>query len=325
MAHDIRNLVHDVCGPVVPLNIPFKGNEEVDYETLGNYVDWLAGEGVPILILTFGSSEMGSLTDREVYEITKVAAEANKGRAHFVGATRCWPIEESVKYIEFAAKYGATAVKIQPNFFSGLVATSDTNIEYFRTIGERARFPLWAYTLLQNGSNSLSAHDVKRLAEEAPWVIALKNDGEAMYMYYDYVRAAGARLQIVSGGQMKTLLLGWQLGARAYLCPITPFYPKAGLKFVDCLKKGDIQEAYGVIKRWEDPVIGLANRYDWLALIKSLLQIAGLFPSRKVRLPGHTASEEQFRDIRQAYERIISGADDRSSNATAATMEVSRD
>lgn len=306
MTTDYRKLANELCGPVVPLNIPFKANEEVDYDALESYVDWLAGEGVPILLLTFASSECGSITDRELYEITKMAARANRGRAHFVGATRCWPIEETVKYINFARECGASAVKIQPNLFSGLSFRTDTIIDYYKQIEERTQFPLWAYTLLQNGSNSLSAADVKRLAEEVPSVIAMKNDGEAMYLYYNYVRAAGSNLQVVTGGQMKTMLYGWQLGGRAYLCPISPFYPKAGLQFIDCLKQGDYEGAQTIVKFWEDPVIGLAAKYDWFSLIKAILQAQGLFPDRKVRLPGITASDAQYKEIRLAVEALMS-------------------
>lgn len=93
-----------ILGPVVPLNIPFKADEEIDYDALERYVDWL-GEGVPVLILSYGSSEFGALTDYEIYEITKVVANANQERAHFVGASRCWPLQEVVKYIDFARRF----------------------------------------------------------------------------------------------------------------------------------------------------------------------------------------------------------------------------
>jgi 4-hydroxy-tetrahydrodipicolinate synthase len=287
-----------ISGPIVPINIPLKEDEEIDYDAFERYIDWLAGKGVPVILMTYGSSEYAFLSDHEIYELTRAGASSNAGRAHFVGASKYWPVKEVLKYIEFAGKYGAEAVMVQPDYFTN-VYTSEGIVEYYDIICKAAEFPVWAYTITSNG---MKPETVRRLANEVPWVVAMKNDGEAMYNYYEYLRAANSNLQVVSGGQMKTMLYGWMLGARAYLCPVTPFIPDIGIKFIECLRKNEYESAALIIEKWEDPIIGLSAKYNWLGIIKAFLRFAGHFPTGKLRLPAVELSPHALCDVRKVYD-----------------------
>jgi dihydrodipicolinate synthase/N-acetylneuraminate lyase len=70
-----------LTGPIVPLNIPFTANDEIDYDNIQTYVDWLVTQGAPIVMLTYGSSEYVTLTDSEIYDITRVVGEAARSSA----------------------------------------------------------------------------------------------------------------------------------------------------------------------------------------------------------------------------------------------------
>ncbi len=55
-------------GPVVPLNICFNADGTVDYSAVAAYVDWLCTERVPVLLLTYGSSEFAGLRDSRLIQ-----------------------------------------------------------------------------------------------------------------------------------------------------------------------------------------------------------------------------------------------------------------
>ena len=292
-----------IVGAVVPLNIPYKENEDIDYDAFEKYVDWLAGEGVPILLLTWGSSEYANITDKEIYELTKIGAQANSGRSHFVGGTKGWPVKECIKFVEHSRKYGASAANIQPECqFSIANRKLESLIEYYRLIGEATDFPLWAYT----NCNILTPQVIKRIVDEVPWIIAIKNDDDALYSYYDYVKAAGDSIQIVTGGQMKSMLFAWQIGGFAYLCTISPFYPKIGIEFINCLQKNDYAKAKEIIHKWEDPVLDIGTKYNWLLVMKTFIYLRGLYPFPKLRVPSISLSDIEFREIKSVYEKLLS-------------------
>ncbi len=68
-------------GPVVPLNICFTGDNEIDYPAMRRYVNWLCEQQVPVLLLTYGSSEFSAHSDEEIWRLSAELAEAIGGRS----------------------------------------------------------------------------------------------------------------------------------------------------------------------------------------------------------------------------------------------------
>ena len=59
------DVVDRLKGPVVPVNICFADDHSVDYDAMRRYVDWLCEQGVPVILLTYGSSEFSVLSAEE--------------------------------------------------------------------------------------------------------------------------------------------------------------------------------------------------------------------------------------------------------------------
>ena len=125
----------------------------------------------------------------------------------------------------------------------------------------------------------------------------MKTDGDMIYGLYDFIQASGGKAMIVSGGQMKTMIFGWSLGSKAFLCPVAPIFPKVSIKFTEYMEKGMVDAAIEIIHIFEDKIIGMCNILDWLALIKAMLYCAGFFPTPFVRCPGYTANNEQLKQV----------------------------
>ena len=295
-----------IIGPVVPLNIPFKDDYEIDFPALERYVDFLAGEKVPTIILTYGSSEYANLSDDEIYEITEVVAKANAGRSIFVSATKAWSVKKSLEYIDFSKKCGVHTVKIQPSY-SGFIGKleQDNLYEYFKLIDAKTSLPLWAYTIPSVGKHPGMTPDTwERITKECTNVYAMKTDGDMLYGMYSLIQASKDRAMMVSGGQMKSMIYGWPLGSKAYLCPLAFFMPEISLLFTECMKKGDEDKAIKIIHDFEDPVIEMCSEIDWLALAKGILYVAGFFNTPKTRLPLKTADSNQLVKIKELFIRL---------------------
>ena len=299
---DRKELIRRSYGAVIPLNIPFLKDERIDYDSLKAYVQYLVNNEARTILLTYGSSEYGLLCDDEIYEITRFVAETVAGRCNFVGASKCWPVDKTVDYIQFAQKCGATGVKVQADIFV-TQTNEDSLFEYYRRICQKTDFPLWAYT----SSTKVLPDTIAKIAHELPNVYAVKTDGEMMYQYYDMIHKA-PELLICSGGQMKTMLLGYRMGSKAYLCPIAPFLPKVSNRFMSLLNSGDYDAAYGMVQAYETPLIQLANTVPWLALIKSVLHVRGHFKTPTVRCPGITVNENVTGEIAGVINKLVEKA-----------------
>ena len=78
-------------GPVVPLTVCFTEVGEVDLPALRRYADWLCAQHVPVLLLTYGSSEYAWLSDDDLYRLTAEIAAVVAGRSCFITSSSFWP------------------------------------------------------------------------------------------------------------------------------------------------------------------------------------------------------------------------------------------
>ena len=302
---DKKEYIRRASGAVIPLNIPFLEDERIDYESLKVYVEYLVKNEARTLLLTYGSSEYGLLCDDEIYEITSVVAKTVAGRCNFVGASKCWQIDKTIDYIKFAQKCGATAVKVQADVFVTR-STEETIFEYYRRICEKTDFPLWAYTCPNRERTPLQPDTIAKLADELPNIYAMKTDGEMMYLYYNMIHAS-PNILICSGGQMKTMLYGYRMGSKAYLCPIAPFLPKVSNRFISLLSSGDYDGAYDMVQTYETPIMQLTKTVPWLSLIKYVLFLRGHFKTPIVRCPGIMVDEKMTGYIAGVINKIETG------------------
>ena len=114
----------------------------------------------------------------------------------------------------------------------------------------------------------------------------MKNDGDQFYEYYDLMRATRDEdFAVVSGGQMRNFAFGYQIGSPAYLCTIAPFRPDIALEFYRLLVDGDYEAAWEMVRRYEDPWLQWAVENDWLPVIKTAIQAAGLYPNNLLAPP----------------------------------------
>ena len=306
MAHYLQ-VVQRLKGPVVPLNICFTDDDEVDYPTMRKYVDWLCKQKVPVLMLTYGSSEYSWLSDDDVWRLTAELAEEVAGRSLFVTSTGFWPPKVCRKFLKHAEKSRADAVKVQINVFPMSNAGLDKGelfLSYYDQIQDSSAIPLvlWCNSM---GQSPVPVDIIAELARR-PQVVGVKNDDEQFYYYYDLIRATtDQNFAVISGGQMRNFVYGYQIGSAAYLCTVAPFRPDIALKFYNLLVARRFDEAWQMVFRYEEPWLKTADEMNWLRSIKSALNLYGLFPNNRLGGRGrpHTADERE--KIRKCLERVF--------------------
>ena len=74
-----KGVVDRLKGPVVPLNICFTAEGTIDYPAQRRYVNWLCEQGVPVILLTYGSSEFSLLGDEDLWRLSAEMAQSWPG------------------------------------------------------------------------------------------------------------------------------------------------------------------------------------------------------------------------------------------------------
>lgn len=269
-------LVNRLKGPVVPINLCFTPDGEVDYGAVRRYAGWLCEQGVPVLLLTYGSSEYAWIGDEDIYRLTAELAEEIDGRALFITATGLWPPKTCQNFLAHADRVGADAVKVQINPW-GVQSDPVRFVGYFDAIEDASSIPLLLWC--NSGGGGAVPVDVVAALAKRPHIVGMKNDEDQFYYYYDCIRATtGCDFAVISGGQMRNFAFGYQIGSPAYLCPIAPFRPDIALTFYRLLVERRYDDAWQMVFRYEDPWLGKAVELGWLFSVKAALYLYGLYP-----------------------------------------------
>ena len=289
-------------GPVVPINVCFNEDGTPNYGAVGDYVNWLCDERAPILMLTGGSSEFASLSDDEIRQLTAAVAEANAGRSLFIASTGFWKPSLARDFLAHADRVGVDAVKVQ--FHAWLQLSRDVVIRYFDLLEGASDIPL----LLLSGTQPQFPIEAAAELAQRPNVVGIKNDGHPFYDYYELIRSTRDHgFGVISGGQMRNFVFGYQIGSPAYLCPIAPFRPDIALHFYGLLVEGRLDDAWEMVFRYEDPWLKWAVSQNWLVTMKSAIQLQRLYPNNLLG-PAYPHPPAESLDIVRAKLEEIFGA-----------------
>ncbi len=284
-------------GPIVPLNVCFNEDQTINFEATARYVDWLCAQKIPVVMLTFGSSELGWMTEQDIFDLTAAVGKAIRGRSHFVASTGCWPVRRTREFLKHAEASDADSVKVQISTWEGVSGSILRG--YFDGIVGAAGVPLLLW--YNPGPVPTLARDVlEAICELAKWpdIIGIKNDGHPFYDYYDMIRGTvGEQFAVISGGQMRNFTIGYPLGSPAYLCPIAPFRPDIALEFYHHLVEGRADAAREVVFRFEEPLMRFAGSVNWLFMMKTAIRMLGFYPTSTIGAPrrGEFSPDESAR------------------------------
>ncbi len=289
-----------IKGPIVPINLCFDGDGNLNHGAIADYVDFLCQGPAPILLLTAGSSEYASLSAEDIWEVTATVGKANDGHTLFITSTGFWKPAQTRDFLQHADAVGADAVKVQIN--TAFPMTIDLLGRYFDQIEDACDIPLLLWTL----TTPRFPTEVAVELAQRPNIVGMKNDGDPFYDYYDLSRGTrDAGFAVISGGQMRNFAFGYPLGSTAYLCPIAPFRPDLAFEFYNHLVAGDADAAWQDVFRYEEPFLKWAIDHNWLGVMKSTIQLQGCYPNNLLGPPNPPPAPDLLDTVKAKLEELF--------------------
>ncbi len=226
-------------GAITALITPFK-NGSFDEESYRNFIEWQIEEGIDGLVPCGTTGESATLSHDEHKYIIKVCIEQVKGRVPVIAGTGSNSTKEAIELTKFAKEVGADAALIITPYYNK--PTQEGLIAHYKAIAKEVSIPIVVYNVpSRTGINILPA-TLKRLKEEVPEVIGIKEASGSLKQISEIIELCGEDFCVLSGDDFITLPI-LSIGGKGVISVVSNILPKKTSSMCNSYLKGEIEKA----------------------------------------------------------------------------------
>lgn len=253
----------NITGIFTPNVVPFNADHSINEGELRRYVNWLIEKGVTGLYPNGSTGEFIRLSFEQRMRVVEIVTGEAAGRVPILAGAAEPNISMVLEAGKRCADLGCRAVSVTgPYYFK----VSQHSIEhYFRELAAKSPIDIILYNIPQF-SNEISLEVVKRLVNDCPRIVGIKDSSRDMPRFMDTlneVKAIRPDFTCLIGCE-EILLPVLMMGADGGTIATSGVAPEAVMKLYNCFMAGDFAEAKRI-------------QFKLLELIKTMFA-AGNFP-----------------------------------------------
>ncbi len=235
------NLTLDLKGVICPMLTPFDEQNQIDYESTGELVEFLIGHGIHGLMIGGTTSEGMLLSVEERKALTEFMIRQVGGRVPIIVHTGCIGTVDTIELTLHASDAGATAASlILPYFFT---FDDDSLFLHFTSVARAAPdLPLFIYTFPGNAKNDLSPELLKRIRDAVPNIVGVKSSNPLLTRFQEYL-AVGGEGFLAFNGVDGLMLPALAMGASGQVSGNANVFPEVFRDLYDAFEAGDLERA----------------------------------------------------------------------------------
>jgi len=225
------------AGVTVAIVTPFQ-NGEVDWNALGEIIEWHIGQGTNALAPCGTTGESPTLTHDENERVVSFVCEKASGRINIMAGTGSNSTAEAIRMTKAAKKAGATGtLQVGPYYNK---PTQEGYFRHFGGVAEACDLPQVVYNIPGRTGSNILPETLARLAENFPHIIAVKEATGSLDQASQI--AALCDLAILSGDDSLTLPL-MSIGGKGVVSVVGNIVPKDMMAMVQAYAAGNHAEA----------------------------------------------------------------------------------
>lgn len=287
-------------GIYAALVTPYHQDLSVNYDAIGEHVNWLLDRGIDGFYVTGSSAETFLLTQEERQQILQTVVQANAGRGRVICHVGAISTEAAASYARFAEKAGADAVSAISPFYYKFSKQEIT--QYYKDIMAATALPMFVYNFPNFSGFSLTEDVVEELKTMGN-LAGIKYTSSDFFLM-ERLKTKNPEL-VMWNGFDEMLLCGLSMGADGGIGSTYNCMPGLIRKIYDSYQAGRRDEAEAWQKRAND-VIEVICRHGVFASVKTILGFEGL-DFGGCRKPFAPITDEGVAQLREVYERCIAG------------------
>jgi 4-hydroxy-tetrahydrodipicolinate synthase len=284
-------------GSIAPIVTPFDKNDEVDYKTLEDLINWHIESGSHGISVTGTTGEPSSLTLQEREKVMETAVKTVKGRVPVVPGTGSTNHAETLHLTKLAQEMGADAAMVIVPYYNR--PSQHALYKHFKTIADSVDIPIIIYNIPGRTAVNLEVKTLARLKEDCKNIIGVKESNKDFEHVNRVLLHCGRDFLLFSGIELLCYPM-LAIGGAGYISATANVAPRKVAEVYDAWAEGDV-------KRAQDLHYELMPLNDVLfkdtnpAPLKAALGMMGkIYP--KLRLPMDLPSPELQQEIRDVLE-----------------------
>lgn len=289
-------------GIITAMTTPFLTDGEVDFEALGQQMEFLIQSGVNCLYPCGTTGEMLFMTLQQRKAVAEVVVKQNAGRAIVFVQAGAVREEDTIELARHACGIGADGVGIvTPSFYN---LTADEMANYYIRIARALPndFSIYLYNIPQCTANDIAPEVCARIADACENVVGIKYSFCDMHRVLDYLRVRNGDLSVLIGFD-RLLLPGLTIGCGGTVSGASAVFPEPFVAGYRAYQEGDFEEAEK--QMWiADDVVKLLKAGSSLATFKAAQDLRGL-PGGHVHAPLCDLSNMQKEELHGKIQRYL--------------------
>ncbi len=227
-------------GAGVAIITPMKANGEVNYEKLGEFIDYQIENSTDAIVICGTTGEASTLTHEEHIETIRFAADHVKKRVPVIAGTGSNGTETAVYLSQEAQKAGVDACLVVTPYYNK--ATQKGLIKHYTTVAKSVDLPIIMYNVPGRTGCNIQPETAATLAKDVDNIVAIKAATGNMAQESKTMALAEGRLDMYSGedGLIVPLM---SIGAKGVISVLSNVAPQQTHDICAKFAEGKIEEA----------------------------------------------------------------------------------
>ena len=274
-------------GAGVAIITPMKANGEVNYDKLGEFLDYQINNSTDAIIICGTTGEASTLSDEEHLECIRYTCEVVNGRIPVIAGTGSNCTQSAIELSQKAEESGADGLLLVTPYYNK--ATQNGLKAHYKAIAEAVSIPIILYNVPSRTGTKMAPQTVVDLCSEVPNIVGVKDATGDISEVAELLSLADGKVDLYSGNDDQIVPV-LSLGGKGVISVLSNILPEETHNMVESYLQGDVEKSRKLQLQYFDLVKALFCEVNPIPVKKAMnlmgMQVGGL------RLP-LTEMEEQ--------------------------------
>lgn len=224
-------------GSGVAIVTPFTSNNEVDYNKLGELIEYHITEGTDSIIICGTTGEASTLSHEEHLECIRFTVEKVAKRIPVIAGTGSNATDTAIYLSQEAENYGADALLVVTPYYNK--ATQKGLIAHFKAVAEAVNIPIILYNVPGRTGCNLLPQTVATLLQSNSNIVGIKEASGNIAQVAELMQLTEGKIELYSGCD-EMIVPVMSLGGIGVISVLANVAPKQTHDMVIKFLEGDI-------------------------------------------------------------------------------------